>query len=387
MMKFQLCYPLEDELAFIAPQLLSSDMPVYPWDASRGLVVGYEYGFLPKGIVTRFIVSTHHLIANDNLVWKTGVVLSRNSSQAEIIEEYNQRRIRVRVDGPDQRGLLAIVDDQLEKIHRAFPRLNYDRHLPCPCPECSGKAEPYAFPLAKLQKMAQKGQQIQCYTSGQMVDADALIRDVLPGVRRQVELFDIERHPVPVSTPSLEVFVSYAWTEESNAIVDRLQSELGNHGIRLLRDREEVRYRDSIRDFMRRLGQGKAVVAVISEKYLKSENCMFEMLEIAQAGALRERIFPIVLADANLYKATGRVRYVRHWEEQIHELNEALKEVRGDSLTNLQSDLNLYADIRRMIDNIASHLRDMNALSPDQHEGSGFAELIRQIRAQVGSKD
>ncbi|SPE33589.1 Tir protein (fragment) [Candidatus Sulfopaludibacter sp. SbA6] len=30
-------------------------------------------------------------------------------------------------------------------------------------------------------------------------------------------------------------------------------------------------------------------------------------------------------------------------------------------------------------------MRDMNALSPDQHEGSGFEELIRRIRAQVGA--
>jgi hypothetical protein len=114
-----------------------------------------------------------------------------------------------------------------------------------------------------------------------------------------------EEKPRSAVLQTQSIFVSYAWTEESNAIVDHLQSELAKHGIRLLRDREEIRYRDSVRDFMRRLGQGKAVVAIISEKYLKSENCMFEMLEITRAGTLRERIFPIVLADANIYKATG----------------------------------------------------------------------------------
>ena len=56
--------------------------------------------------------------------------------RAEVIEEYHQRRIRVRVSGPDHRSLLAIVDDSLGKIHRSFPRLHYDRYLPCPCSEC-----------------------------------------------------------------------------------------------------------------------------------------------------------------------------------------------------------------------------------------------------------
>lgn len=177
------------------------------------------------------------------------------------------------------------------------------------------------------------------------------------------------------------MFVSYAW--ESCAIVDRLQQALGGQGIRLIRDREEVRYKDSIRDFMRRIGQGKCVVVVISEKYLKSQNCMFEMVEVARAQGLRERIFPIVLSDAAIYKATGRIRYVQHWEDEIKTLDEALKTVRGDNLSKLQEDLNVYAEVRRLFDGIADTLRDMNALTPEQHEGSGFEELIRRIRAQL----
>jgi hypothetical protein len=249
--------------------------------------------------------------------------------------------------------------------------------------------EPYGFPLAKLQKMAAKQQMIQCYASGEMVDAANLIRDVLPQAlehRDRISEPGAEvRHTGPLPAPTPTVFVSYAWTDESNALVDRLQTALEEYGIRLLRDREEVRYKDSIRGFMRDIGKGNAVIAVISEKYLKSENCMFEMLEIAGAGALRERIFPIVLPDANLYKATGRAGYARYWEDQIRELDEALKTVRGDNLANLQADLTLYSDIRRTFDTIAATLRDMNALTPDQHEGSGFEELIRRIRAQVGS--
>ena len=190
--------------------------------------------------------------------------------------------------------------------------------------------------------------------------------------------------PQVISAPSSpEVFVSYAWNTESNVIVDRIQQALGQEGIRLIRDREEVRYRDSIRDFRRRIGQGKCVVVVISDKYLKSENCMFEMIEIAKTPVLRERIFPIVLSDANIYKATGRIKYVRYWEDEIQELDEALKTVRGDNLTKLQEDLNVYSEIRRLFDGIADTLRDMNALTPDQHEGSGFEELILRIRSQL----
>lgn len=388
MMKFQLCYALESGQGWIAPQLLSSEQPSYPWEPVGALILRYEYDFLPKGMVTRLIVALHRLIAGGTLVWKTGVVLERDGNRAEILEEYSQRRIRVRANGPDPRGLLSIVDEQLERLHASFPGLQYEKFLPCPCSDCQDKAEPYGFALENLLKRANKNQQIQCHASGEMVDAARLVREIMPGALRREELgTDPTTSPIaPLvsSTPAPEVFVSYAWNAESSAIVDRLQHALGEQGIRLIRDREEVRYRDSIRDFMRRIGKGKCVVVVISEKYLKSENCMFEMVDVAKAVGLRERIFPIVLPDANIYNAIGRIRYVRHWEEQIQEFEAALKTVGANNLTKLQEDLNVYAEIRRLFDGIADTLRDMNALTPDQHEGSGFDELIRRIRAQLG---
>ena len=385
MMKFQLCYALGGGDTFIAPQLLSSAQPSYEWDPTDSVVVRYEYEFMPKGMMTRFIVGMHHLIAGEAMVWKTGVMLQREGTRAEVTEEYAKRRIRVRLAGDNRWGLLAIIDDQLERLHASFPRLQCQRYLPCPCDECGGSSEPYGFALDKLDKMARKGQAIQCHVSGEMVDAGRLVRDVLPAAWMREEY----RIEIPLRAGATEAtraddrheaFVSYAWTEESATFVDDLQQALERQGIRVRRDRDEVRYKDSIREFMHRLGSGKAVVVVLSEKYLKSENCMFELLEIVKMSQAKDRIFPIVLNDADLSRAAGRVRYVRHWEDELRELDDALKTVRADNLTALQGDLNLYAEIRRVFDGIADMLRDMNALSPEAHRQSDFAEVVKRIR-------
>lgn len=389
MMKFQLCYQLEAEQIYIAPQLLSSEQPLYPWESNQGMAVRYEYEFMPKGIMTRFIVALHHLIAGGKLVWKTGVVLEKDGSRAEIIEEYNQRRIRVRITGPGAYGLLMIVDDQLERLHKSFPRLSYERYLPCPCSECHDKPEAYRFALKGLINMAKKGLEIQCHDSGEMVNAAELVKKVLPaalhgdGHNNYVQA--MTNIPDALTPGIAEVFVSYAWNDESCAIVDRLQHVLVQQNICLLRDREEVRYKDSIREFMRRLGRSKCIVVIISEKYLKSENCMFELIEVASNTALRERIFPIVLSDANIYRAVGRIKYVQHWENEIKELDEALKTVRSDNLVKLQENLNIYSKIRGMFDDIAETLRDMNALTTEQHQDSDFDQLIKKIQAKLAS--
>ena len=113
-------------------------------------MVRYEYEFLPKGILTRLIVAMHWMIADDKLVWKTGVLLARDGSRAEVTEEYSQKRIRVRLSGPGAQGLFAIIDEHLERLHRSFPRLKYERYLPCPCFECRSKPQPYGFAVNHL---------------------------------------------------------------------------------------------------------------------------------------------------------------------------------------------------------------------------------------------
>jgi internalin A len=403
MMKFQLCYALEAEGTCIAPQLLTSQQPAYPWPATGSIVIRYQYDFMPKGILSRFIVSMHHLIADGGkLVWKTGVVLEKNGVRAEVIEEYAQRRIRVRLSGTHPQGLFAIVDEHLERLHATFPRLKYERHFPCPCAECGTQAEPSDFALQNLIRRAEKNQLIQCHKSGEMVDAAQLIRALLPEILQAKVIappdFCPTEEPPTTESPAeseaaasapaaprpAEVFVSYAWTPESSTMVDKLQQAFASTEIKLLRDSEELRYKDSIRDFMRRLGQGNCIVLIISEKYLKSENCMFELTEIAHAADLRERIFPIVLPDANIYKATDIASYVQYWEKEIQELDAKLKTVRGDNLGNLQAALTLFAEIRRQFDGIADTLRDMNALTHTQHADTEFKELIRRIRGRLG---
>jgi len=390
MMRFQLCYQLPGTEAYIAPQLLSPTRPAYESESHGGLVLRYDYDFMPKGILTRFIVAVNHLIAEQNLVWKSGVILARERSRAEVIEDYPRRKITVRVSGADSRGLLAIVDDQLERIHASFLRLKYGKFLPCNCEVCQTRDEPFAYPLSELKDFAVQGDKIQCRVSRKLVDAAHLIRDVLPsaayspeGLTSQPGISRQETYPSVEPSPLKEVFVSYAWTDESTAIVDKLQEALKGRDVVLVRDKNDMRYMDSIRDFMKRIGRGKCIVVVLSKKYLESTNCMFEMTEIADRGDIRDRVFPIVLEDAEIYNAIGRLCYIKYWEQKKAELDAEMKGVSGEYLQGIREELDLFAKIRITIAQIVDILSDMNALSPDQHQGSRFGPLLRALEARL----
>jgi GTPase SAR1 family protein len=380
MMRFQLCYQVPDEESYIAPQLLSSTQPAYEWDDRGNLVLRYEYDFMPKGLITRLIVALHHRIADQALVWKTGVILERDGTRAEAIEDYPRRKITVRLAGPDTRGLLAIIDDQLDRIHRSFPRLQYEKYLPCSCGVCQKRPEQFAYKLSALQNFVRIGKGIQCYESGELVDAAILIRDIFPAALRATQP---DEYAAPEPAPQGEVLVSYAWTDPSKAIVDQIEKLCKDRSITLHRDKSEMRYRDSIRDFMESIGRGKCIVVVVSKDYLESADCMFELTEIAARGGIRDRIFPVVLEDANIYNAMGRVGYIKHWEQKKAELDSEMKKVGGEHLEGIQQELNLYATIRETVDHIVDILSDMNALTPEQQQGSNFQALLSALETRL----
>jgi TIR domain len=183
-----------------------------------------------------------------------------------------------------------------------------------------------------------------------------------------------------------EVFISYAWGGESEAIADSLEQTLSAQGIKLIRDKTELGYKSLIREFMQQIGRGKCVIAVISDKYLKSKNCMFELLEISKNGDFYDRIFPIVLKDARIYNAIERLNYIKYWEDKIKELDEGM---RGVSLANLQGfreEIDLYTEIRNKIAGLVDILQNMNTLSPEMHREADFKEVIAAIGQRL-SKD
>lgn len=182
---------------------------------------------------------------------------------------------------------------------------------------------------------------------------------------------------------SPQVYFSYKWGGEGERIVDAIDAALKEQGIPFVRDKADLGYKGRIGHFMQEIGRGHCVVVVICDQYLTSPNTMFELVEIARNKDVHDRIFPVVLGDADIYDAVRRLRYVRYWEDKKKELSEAM---RSGDLTHLQGitdDLNLYDDIRDQIAGLTSLLKDMNTLTPEMHRNANFAGLIGSLQARL----
>jgi internalin A len=136
----------------------------------------------------------------------------------------------------------------------------------------------------------------------------------------------------PRSTPRW--YVSYAWNDPSDPQrerdVDRTCAAAETSGTPIIRDKTAMAAGDSISRFMKEISQGDRVFVFLSDKYLKSPFCMFELFEIWRSSRLdkeefRKKVRLYRLPDATIFSPKERLGYAKYWRAQHEELAAELK--------------------------------------------------------------
>lgn len=207
-------------------------------------------------------------------------------------------------------------------------------------------------------------------------DVVRLIVDRLNRLRADDELPPIS--DVPDAEPSVEpeneqqpgesgeVFVSYSWNQDRmTPLVDRLCTAISSNGYRVVRDKTSIELGGRISQFMDRVGDGACVVVVLSESYLQSDNCMYELFRIYTNATLDnerflKRVIPLVQTGVKLSRPIDRIQYAVHWKQMRNELESAFKE-HGIEVLGAED----YKALRRMIE-FSLHVSDMLAYMNDR---------------------
>ncbi|MEO6039881.1 MAG: toll/interleukin-1 receptor domain-containing protein, partial [Saprospiraceae bacterium] len=172
--------------------------------------------------------------------------------------------------------------------------------------------------------------------------------------------------------PPSEIYISYAWRDREQApapddresIVDDLCNLLTGKNCTVRRDKTQVHYKQSIGDFMRDIGAANQVVAVVSDKYLRSKYCMYEAIEMLNHRSLEARLFPLVLDDAKIHDAKSALAYVAFWEKEVADMETALGKIKNDTAKfRYQEELRDLKEIAEKIQDLMTWLADKNTLS------------------------
>ncbi len=384
----EICFEFSKGVYFI-PQLLPDELPSrvrVRWPDPTEFCMQINYPFLHRAIIDRFLVRSG-LLGDDTEpeIWRNGIVIydAKIHSEAMVEGIPDENRIRVRARGDRPVEMLQMIEREFEELHNDFPA----------AVAFSADSGDNFVTREMLAQHADAGSVSASTIEGSMTEIAAL--KVFLNDRRQ----SLPKGKLKGAGPSVggtqsgeEIFISYAWGDPSEkdksreAIVDRLYDTLVNKRKNVIRDKKDAGYKMEISAFMRRIGRGKHVVVVISDKYLRSPYCMFELLEIYEQGGFQERIIPIVLGDAKLYDLSDRLQYMVYWKRKKTEIEELMQEIGPSALSSdgafKEYDL-YYRRVFNNVDKLTSLLGDLNALSPEMLEENDFERVLQTIEQRV----
>ena len=173
-------------------------------------------------------------------------------------------------------------------------------------------------------------------------------------------------------TSNSTLYISYAWQKNSSDIVSGLTKRFQDQGINYKRDKEQVAPREQITQFMDEIGSSEHALIVLSDKYLKSEFCMYELNKIYLNSSLKtdsflKRTFFILAEDLDIHSAQDKQRYITYWQEKTEGLSPS-----SYSEISLRNIYNNY-------DNIISTISSLH-INTTQPSDSELRELSIEIQ-------
>lgn len=208
-------------------------------------------------------------------------------------------------------------------------------------------------------------------------------------------IFRIDGNGVAKQMKNQKIFISYCW--DDLAFADLIDNDFKKMGYKLTRDVRDIDFKDSIKDFMRTIGKHDFVISIVSDKYLKSVNCMYEISEVMRSREYKEKMLLIILNDsdrellsstrdvrstfaANIYSFEQRISYISYWEDKETEYSGIIQRITKD--TNKIEPLQELKRIKNISSNVSGFLSDIsdwNNTNLSDLKASGYTAFIKEI--------
>lgn len=177
------------------------------------------------------------------------------------------------------------------------------------------------------------------------------------------------------NTPT--VFISYNWS--NNAFVDEIEASLAGKA-EVHRDKGGIKPWGSITDFMKSIRQQDFAVLVISDAYLKSSACLYEVVQLMKDDGWNDKTMYVVLDDArSIYAALSQADYIKYWNEKCEDLKQKITGLPPATTAKLSEELNKSYTILLSIGGFMSMVSDANNPPLDKV----IAEIQKRIMANM----
>ena len=178
----------------------------------------------------------------------------------------------------------------------------------------------------------------------------------------------------------MKIFFSYSSRDRDAA--DEIYYGLRKHNLSVTRDELDVKFTESWIEFMKTIRDHDFAIALISENYLQSTACLYEMLQFQQVADFEKRIIPIML-DRHLYAPQDAlIHHLNLWDRKIAEL-EHRKTLTPAAAT---TELDMAMDAKNYISHLVPFLKSIKMIDLNVAVEKTYIEIQKKIHHQVELK-
>jgi hypothetical protein len=195
--------------------------------------------------------------------------------------------------------------------------------------------------------------------------------------------------------PKVRVFLSYSHSDAD--LADQIESAVKPHlFVELSRYTNDVPYKADFIQFMNTLAEHDKVIMIISDSYMKSRACMYEVGILLGCYDYQDKIEFVVLNDhdkkhyrqpptnsiaAKIYDEHDINQYVIYWESKVKQLEADIKKIRDVNARKRSLDYinRIQAEILNNMKRFIDYLFNIRSISFDELQNGGFIELLKEL--------
>lgn len=183
-----------------------------------------------------------------------------------------------------------------------------------------------------------------------------------------------------------KIFLSYSHKDKK--IADRVDNFFISKNIQLTRDVRDISAYSSLTKFMDTIRDHDYVIILISDAYLKSTNCMYEVIQFIQEKNYSGRTFPIVIDNkATIFNRSEHSKYIHYWQKEYKKLGEEIKTLQNTGTISLHKELDKIDKIQSNIGDFLNKISDLKCIPLDELERSNYKDIISVITIYKKQED
>lgn len=126
----------------------------------------------------------------------------------------------------------------------------------------------------------------------------------------------------------------------------------------------------NLTEFMESIREQDFAVLLISDLYLKSQNCMFEASQLMRDKNWLDKVMFIVFEDADVYDVYRHEKYIRYWQSKREKLDKQINQISQTSTQSIAGMVDAAREIDEIQRNISSLLAEIRrAKNPTLEDG------------------